>query len=397
MSLRIGKFPDNKGGSCLQDIVIEVNKILEGGTGGGGGSVNIPDEIITDISVDPNSTNTTQVGLEIIKDKSGVEETTQIYIESASDTKAGVMSSDDKIELGELRTDLTQTQTDLDNVELSVDELQDDVEALENKMTTVESTLTEVENSTLNYDSATKKIQLLQGGDVVSEIDAARFVKDGIVDSVMLNQDTKSVTITFNVDAGKEDITVDFSDIYDVLLTEAKDYTDGKVGANEYTNANYISKETNLTDAALQLDEEIKATNDNLAILNAATIKGVKVGIIDSGIEASHDVFKDSDVIKGGVVIEYENNKVVLKDYKGFDQYGHGTACAGIIHSIAKDAELYSIQVLGNKLSGKVDVFLKGLEWAIENDMDVINLSLGTTNQTYDTWLKRRRSRKSYY
>ena len=405
MSLRIGKFPDNKGGSCLQDIVIEVNNILEGGTGGGGGSVNIPDEIITDISVDPNSTNTTQVGLEIIKDKSGVEETTQIYIESASDTKAGVMSSDDKIELGELRTDLTQTQTDLDNVELSVDELQDDVEALENKMTTVESTLTEVENSTLNYDSATKKIQLLQGGDVVSEIDAARFVKDGIVDSVTLNQDTKSVTITFNVDAGKEDITVDFSDIYDVLLTEAKNYVNNKlvviepnitidneklfnkiglntlcyikdgsnyypsykqinidsiklyydsnftnsgdnseigrtvrqiilqktnnactindvsgtivnwysknkidsiIGTNAYTNANYISKETNLTDAALQLDEEIKATNDNLAILNAATIKGVKVGnnttneSVTSGIVtiANADSTKDGTISK---------------------------------------------------------------------------------------------------
>lgn len=125
---------------------------------------------------------------------------------------------------------------------------------------------------------------------------------------------------------------------------------------------------------------------DKDEFLKSLTGKGVKVGIIDSGIEASHYVFKDSDVIKGGVVIEYENNKVVLKDYKGFDQYGHGTACAGIIHSIAKDAELYSIQVLGNKLSGKVDVFLKGLEWAIENDMDVINLSLGTTNQTYSSY-----------
>ncbi|MEI0602762.1 S8 family serine peptidase [Brachyspira alvinipulli] len=122
---------------------------------------------------------------------------------------------------------------------------------------------------------------------------------------------------------------------------------------------------------------------DKEDMLKDLTGKGVKIGIIDSGIEASHDVFKGSDAVKGGVVIEYENDEVVLKDYKGFDQYGHGTACAGIIHSIAKDAELYSIQVLGNKLSGQVDVFLKGLEWAIENKMDIINLSLGTTNKTY--------------
>ena len=38
------------------------------------------------------------------------------------------------------------------------------------------------------------------------------------------------------------------------------------IGTNTYTGANYISKETNLTDAVLQLDEEIKATNDNLTL-----------------------------------------------------------------------------------------------------------------------------------
>ena len=51
-----------------------------------------------------------------------------------------------------------------------------------------------------------------------------------------------------------------------------------KIGTNTYTGANYISKEANLTDAAMQLDEEIKATNDNIDILNAATVKSVKVG-----------------------------------------------------------------------------------------------------------------------
>ena len=41
------------------------------------------------------------------------------------------------------------------------------------------------------------------------------------------------------------------------------------IGTNVYTGANYISKETNLTEAVLQLDEEIKATNDNLALEHA--------------------------------------------------------------------------------------------------------------------------------
>lgn len=41
------------------------------------------------------------------------------------------------------------------------------------------------------------------------------------------------------------------------------------VGSNTYEGSNYLTKETNLTDAVIQLDEEIKATNDNLALEHA--------------------------------------------------------------------------------------------------------------------------------
>lgn len=41
------------------------------------------------------------------------------------------------------------------------------------------------------------------------------------------------------------------------------------VGSNTYEGSNYLTKETNLTDAVVQLDEEIKATNDNLALEHA--------------------------------------------------------------------------------------------------------------------------------
>lgn len=63
-----------------------------------------------------------------------------------------------------------------------------------------------------------------------------------------------------------------------------------KIGTNTYTDANYISKETNLTDAAMQLDEEIKATNDNIAILNAASVKSVKVGSNTSNEQFSNGI-----------------------------------------------------------------------------------------------------------
>ena len=61
---------------------------------------------------------------------------------------------------------------------------------------------------------------------------------------------------------------------------------------------------------------------------------------------------------------------------------GHGTACAGIVHAIAPEAELYSVRVLGPG-GGRALQFAGGLNWAIENDMHVCNLSLSTAMEQY--------------
>lgn len=116
-----------------------------------------------------------------------------------------------------------------------------------------------------------------------------------------------------------------------------------------------------------------------------STGAGVRVAIIDSGIEGDHPDLEGS--VKGGVVVEYDekgNDRTpVIPDDAPSDLFGHGTACAGIIHSIAPEAELYSVRVLGKDLTGKALQFARGLRWAIENDMHVINLSLSTSKYSY--------------
>ena len=76
-------------------------------------------------------------------------------------------------------------------------------------------------------------------------------------DGIYIAVDTKKIFYNGSAYGGSE---VDLSNYYTIAQV------DGKIGTNVYTGANYISKETNLTEAALQLDEEIKATNDNLAL-----------------------------------------------------------------------------------------------------------------------------------
>jgi subtilisin len=65
------------------------------------------------------------------------------------------------------------------------------------------------------------------------------------------------------------------------------------------------------------------------------------------------------------------------------DLYGHGTACAGIIRRAAPDAELWSVRVLGSRLTGKGVVFAAGLRWAIGQGARVVNLSLSTGREDY--------------
>ncbi len=112
-----------------------------------------------------------------------------------------------------------------------------------------------------------------------------------------------------------------------------------------------------------------------------STGRGVKVAIIDSGIDATHSAVNGP--VNGYVAIHEGPEGLVYNAEPHEDAYGHGTACAGIIRTLAPDCELYSVKVLGEYLTGRGSVFAAGLRWAIENRMHVCNLSLGTTKKAF--------------
>src|SRR5579864_8681708 len=110
---------------------------------------------------------------------------------------------------------------------------------------------------------------------------------------------------------------------------------------------------------------------------------GVRVAVVDSGVDGSHPSVGGVD---GGVALEYHPESpdgVQVIEGRHTDLFGHGTACAAIIRSIAPGCELFSVRVLGSRLTGKGTVFAAGLRWAIEHDMHVINLSMSTRKHEY--------------
>jgi subtilisin family serine protease len=111
-----------------------------------------------------------------------------------------------------------------------------------------------------------------------------------------------------------------------------------------------------------------------------STGAGVKVAVIDSGVDPTHPAV---GAVNGYVTITDHDGRIEVTSDHHEDDYGHGTACAGIIRAVAPDCEIYSVKVLGANLLGQGLVFAAGLKWAIENQMQVCNLSLGTTKRDF--------------
>lgn len=113
--------------------------------------------------------------------------------------------------------------------------------------------------------------------------------------------------------------------------------------------------------------------------------EGVRVAVIDSGIDATHPALHGP--VQGYVAFQKTAEGIIATSEPHSDESGHATACAGIIRSMAPACELYSVKVLGRGSIGLGAIFMEGLRWAITNGMHVCNLSLGTTRKEFSAAL----------
>ena len=104
--------------------------------------------------------------------------------------------------------------------------------------------------------------------------------------------------------------------------------------------------------------------------------RGVRVAIVDSGIDGRHELVGG---VQRAVAVEKTASGEwhVARDDVG-DLAGHGTACAGIVRSFAQRCDLWSVRVLGAGSKGGAGALLAGLRWAVQEGSEVVNLSLST-------------------
>lgn len=109
------------------------------------------------------------------------------------------------------------------------------------------------------------------------------------------------------------------------------------------------------------------------------TGKGVRIGIIDTGIDYTHPDLRRN--YKGGFDAIDGDNDPMEATSKGATS--HGSHVAGIIaangkfRGVAPDAEIYAYRALGPGGRGSTETVLAAIEKAIEDKVDILNLSLG--------------------
>lgn len=136
-------------------------------------------------------------------------------------------------------------------------------------------------------------------------------------------------------------------------------------------------------------DEPAEASTYGLEQVNAPEVwedfdtrgEGASVAVLDTGLDADHVEFEDFDTDNWAEFDDHGN----LVDIEPRDQNGHGTHVAGTVLGgdasginigVAPEAELYAGNVLPDG-SGTLAQIVAGIQWAVEEDVDVINMSLG--------------------
>jgi subtilisin family serine protease len=130
--------------------------------------------------------------------------------------------------------------------------------------------------------------------------------------------------------------------------------------------------------------------DDARSFLRNGTGRGVKIAVLDSGIEATHPMLEGLTLADDLAVID-DGLRLATVEGQGKDVFGHGTAIAGIIRRVAPDAEIGSFRVLGEQLRSRTLIIREGVRLALERGYQILNCSFGCGREDhvlhYKDWI----------
>ena len=144
------------------------------------------------------------------------------------------------------------------------------------------------------YDSQEKKINFYHGDAVVASVDATDFIKDGMVSNVSITEG--NLVITFNVDAGKQDIVIPLSSIFNPENYYTKTEIDDK----------FVAVDTRVDDVEMRADD-------------------VEMRVDDFEVQVDEQLAGKQDTLTAGANITIENNVISATGGGGGDMSNYYT------------------------------------------------------------------------
>lgn len=120
---------------------------------------------------------------------------------------------------------------------------------------------------------------------------------------------------------------------------------------------------------------------------------GVKVAIIDSGVDLSHSVLSGSK-LEDDIAVSCDGVNIKIEENAGDDLYGHGTAVTSLLLKEATGVQIGSFRALDSRNHARNFVIAECVNQAIARGYQVINCSFGCRGQAryvmeYKEWIDR--------